>query len=250
MKLVRRIGAVPRRVAVLDLAAPPRRQHVQGRRAGPLGRARRTEPLLEDTRVARDGDPARALAAAETRRELGACLAELPRGAGDASSRSRTRSTSSFEEISAATGLPVGTAKCYAHRGAQRAAGAAVRMTRRRHGQGRDRGGAAAPRPDAADRRGARARPGRARRRAQDGHRGGLRRPLSRQPDHAGREDGRGARAVRRGRRALAAGERAASSRSSPASTTFASSASCGRATCCCSNARSRRCAARSAAAR
>src|SRR6478736_922482 len=32
---------------------------------------RRTEPLYEDTRVALDGDPARAAAAAETRRELG-----------------------------------------------------------------------------------------------------------------------------------------------------------------------------------
>src|SRR5205807_8828885 len=32
--------------------------------------SRRTEPLLEDTRVAPDGDPVRALAASETRREL------------------------------------------------------------------------------------------------------------------------------------------------------------------------------------
>jgi len=40
--------------------------------------ARRTELLLEDTREARDGDPVRALTAAETRRELGSRLAELP----------------------------------------------------------------------------------------------------------------------------------------------------------------------------
>src|SRR5207248_10898851 len=40
--------------------------------------SRRTEPLLEDTRVARDGDPHRALAESESRRELGRCLAELP----------------------------------------------------------------------------------------------------------------------------------------------------------------------------
>ena len=40
---------------------------------------RRTAPLLEDLRVARDGDPASELAASETRRELGARLAELPR---------------------------------------------------------------------------------------------------------------------------------------------------------------------------
>ena len=41
--------------------------------------ARRTEPLLEDLRPARDGDPVTAVTAAETRRELGRCLAELPR---------------------------------------------------------------------------------------------------------------------------------------------------------------------------
>src|SRR5690348_91061 len=41
--------------------------------------ARRTEPLVEDLRVASsDADPARALAASETRRELGRCLAGLP----------------------------------------------------------------------------------------------------------------------------------------------------------------------------
>ena len=44
---------------------------------------RRTEPLVEDRRVARDGDPARELAASETRRELGRCLADLPGRTGD-----------------------------------------------------------------------------------------------------------------------------------------------------------------------
>src|SRR3954451_21368777 len=39
---------------------------------------RRTQPLYEDTRVAPDGDPVSAAAAAETRRELGVCLADLP----------------------------------------------------------------------------------------------------------------------------------------------------------------------------
>ena len=39
---------------------------------------RRTEQLLEDLRPARDGDPVTAAASAETRRELGECLAELP----------------------------------------------------------------------------------------------------------------------------------------------------------------------------
>jgi len=77
---------------------------------------RRTEPLLEDTRVARDGDPARELAAAETRRELGACLAELPATQASVVAL-KDAFDASFDEISAATGLPVGTAKCYAHRG-------------------------------------------------------------------------------------------------------------------------------------
>ena len=77
---------------------------------------RRTEPLLEDTRVARDGDPARELAAAETRRELGACLAELPAAQASVVALKDAFDVS-FDEISAATGLPVGTAKCYAHRG-------------------------------------------------------------------------------------------------------------------------------------
>src|ERR687887_40815 len=59
----------------------------------------------------------------------------------------------------------------------------------------RDRGDPAAPTAFPAHRRDRRARAGRARRRPQARHRGGLRRPLPRQPDHAGREDGRGARA-------------------------------------------------------
>jgi RNA polymerase sigma-70 factor, ECF subfamily len=77
---------------------------------------RTTEPLLEDRRVARDGDPARELAAAEMRRELGACLADLP-PAQAAVVALKDAFDVSFEEISAATGMPVGTAKCYAHRG-------------------------------------------------------------------------------------------------------------------------------------
>ena len=77
---------------------------------------RRTQPLLEDTRVASDGDPARALQASETRRELGRRLAELP----EAQARVVALKDAfdvPFEEISSVTGLPVGTAKCYAHRG-------------------------------------------------------------------------------------------------------------------------------------
>ena len=78
--------------------------------------ARRTEPLVEDTRVARDGDPAREAAAAETRRELGACLADLPPAQATVVAL-KDAFDASFEEISEATGMPVGTAKCYAHRG-------------------------------------------------------------------------------------------------------------------------------------
>ena len=78
--------------------------------------SRRTEPLLEDLRVAPDGDPVRAAAAAETRRELGACLAELPAAQATVVALKDAFDVS-FEEISEATGMPVGTAKCYAHRG-------------------------------------------------------------------------------------------------------------------------------------
>ena len=78
--------------------------------------ARRTEPLLEDTRVAPDGDPARALVASETRRELGRCLAELPAAQATVVTM-KDAFDASFDDIAAATGLPVGTAKCYAHRG-------------------------------------------------------------------------------------------------------------------------------------
>ena len=77
---------------------------------------RRTEPLVEDSRVARDGDPARELAAAETRRELGRCLAALPAAQATVVAL-KDAFDLPFEEISEATGLPVGTAKCYAHRG-------------------------------------------------------------------------------------------------------------------------------------
>lgn len=78
--------------------------------------AKRAEPLLEDTRVSPDGDPVRAATAAETRRELGRCLAELPVAQAQVVGLKDAFDVS-FEEISAATGLPVGTAKCYAHRG-------------------------------------------------------------------------------------------------------------------------------------
>jgi len=78
--------------------------------------ARRAEPLVEDLRVAREGDPVAALTSAETRRELGRCLAELPPAQATVVAL-KDAFDLGFEEISSATGLPVGTAKCYAHRG-------------------------------------------------------------------------------------------------------------------------------------
>jgi RNA polymerase sigma-70 factor (ECF subfamily) len=77
---------------------------------------RRTEPLVEDMRVASDGDPARALAESEARLELGRCLAELPAAQATVVAL-KDGFDVSFEDISRSTGLPVGTAKCYAHRG-------------------------------------------------------------------------------------------------------------------------------------
>jgi len=85
-------------------------------------RLRRCEPLPEgdaDVRVASDGDPARAAALSELRSELGACLA------GISAEQARVVVLKdalglSFEEISSASGMPVGTAKCYAHRGRNR----------------------------------------------------------------------------------------------------------------------------------
>ena len=77
---------------------------------------RRCEPLDDDRRIAGDTDPASAAEAAELRAELGACLAELsPRQATVVVLKDAF--DWSFEEISAAEGMPVGTAKCYAHRG-------------------------------------------------------------------------------------------------------------------------------------
>jgi len=77
---------------------------------------RLTQLLVEDLRVASDGDPAASLAESEARRELGARLAELPRAQATVVAL-KDAFDLPFDEISAATGLPVGTAKCYAHRG-------------------------------------------------------------------------------------------------------------------------------------
>jgi RNA polymerase sigma-70 factor, ECF subfamily len=78
-------------------------------------RRRRCEPLVEDARVSRDADPARCALLAELRAELGAELAELS----EAQARVLVLKDGldlTFAEISAVSGMPVGTAKCYAHR--------------------------------------------------------------------------------------------------------------------------------------
>src|SRR5437762_10004696 len=82
-------------------------------------RACACEPLLEDRRAATEGDPAREADRMELRGELNRCLAEI------APDQARVVVLKdalglSFEEISEASGMPVGTAKCYAHRGRNR----------------------------------------------------------------------------------------------------------------------------------
>jgi RNA polymerase sigma-70 factor (ECF subfamily) len=82
-------------------------------------RARACEPLLEDRRAATDADPEREADRTELRSELSRCLAEL------APDQARVVVLKdvlglSFDEIAAASGMPVGTAKCYAHRGRNR----------------------------------------------------------------------------------------------------------------------------------
>jgi RNA polymerase sigma-70 factor, ECF subfamily len=78
--------------------------------------ARRCEPLDEDRREAHDGDPARAAEASELRAELGAQLAEISPAQAKVVVLKHGFDFS-FEEIAGAEGMPVGTAKCHAHRG-------------------------------------------------------------------------------------------------------------------------------------
>jgi RNA polymerase sigma-70 factor (ECF subfamily) len=79
-------------------------------------RVRRCEPLVEDDRVAGDADPAREAALAELRHELRVELAAIsPEQASVVVLKDALGF--SFAEIAAGSGMPVGTAKCYAHRG-------------------------------------------------------------------------------------------------------------------------------------
>jgi RNA polymerase sigma-70 factor (ECF subfamily) len=78
-------------------------------------RSRRCEQLLEDRRESPDGDPARALALSELRSELSAELGAI------SAQQARVIVLKdgfdwSFAEIASTAGIPVGTAKCYAHR--------------------------------------------------------------------------------------------------------------------------------------
>jgi RNA polymerase sigma-70 factor, ECF subfamily len=75
----------------------------------------RWEPLDEDDRVARDGDPAREAEARELRSELCAALAQINEDQAQVLVWNAGFDYS-FTEISAATSMPVGTAKSYAFR--------------------------------------------------------------------------------------------------------------------------------------
>jgi RNA polymerase sigma-70 factor, ECF subfamily len=80
--------------------------------------ARRCEPLDEDVRADLEPGPVREAELAELRAELRERLDELPA----AQARVLVLKDAlgfSFPEISAVTDMPVGTAKCYAHRGRQ-----------------------------------------------------------------------------------------------------------------------------------
>ena len=85
--------------------------------AGERRRARAHEPLTEHLRS--DDDPARDAGISELRRELCTALGEVsPQQAQVVFLKDALGY--SFEEIAAAAGMPVGTAKCHAHRGRAR----------------------------------------------------------------------------------------------------------------------------------
>ena len=77
--------------------------------------ARRCEPLEEDRRVSRELGPAGEVEASELRAELGVCLAQIAPAQAKVVVL-KDAFDFSFEEIAGAAGMPVGTAKCYAHR--------------------------------------------------------------------------------------------------------------------------------------
>src|SRR4051812_7483665 len=81
--------------------------------------ARVHEQLPDDMHAPPDGDPARAAGISELRRELCDALADVsPQQAQVVLLKDALGY--SFEEIAEAAGMPVGTAKCHAHRGRAR----------------------------------------------------------------------------------------------------------------------------------
>jgi RNA polymerase sigma-70 factor (ECF subfamily) len=81
--------------------------------------ARMHEELADDLRAGPDGDPARAAGISELRRELCDSLAAISPEQAQVIVLKDALGYS-FEEIAAAAGMPVGTAKCHAHRGRNR----------------------------------------------------------------------------------------------------------------------------------
>jgi len=84
--------------------------------AGARAAARPTVPLADDARVCDEAGPERSAELTELRKTLAGGLGALP----PEQARVLVLKDAvglTFEEISARTGMPVGTAKCYAHRG-------------------------------------------------------------------------------------------------------------------------------------
>jgi RNA polymerase sigma-70 factor (ECF subfamily) len=78
-------------------------------------RVRRHEPLPEDERIAEDADPAREAGLAELREELARGLTGISPDQAKVVVL-KDALDFSFAEIASAIEMPVGTAKCYAHR--------------------------------------------------------------------------------------------------------------------------------------
>jgi RNA polymerase sigma-70 factor, ECF subfamily len=89
------------------------------RDAAERGRTRTHEPLADDLRAGPEGDPARAAGISELRRELCDSLAGISSDQAQVIVLKDALGYS-FEEIAEAAGMPVGTAKCHAHRGRNR----------------------------------------------------------------------------------------------------------------------------------
>ncbi|MGZ4390078.1 MAG: RNA polymerase sigma factor [Gaiellaceae bacterium] len=89
------------------------------RDAAERGRTRAHEPLADDLRAGPEDDPARVAGNSELRRELCDSLAGISADQAQVIVLKDALGYS-FEEIAEAAGMPVGTAKCHAHRGRNR----------------------------------------------------------------------------------------------------------------------------------